>query len=84
MAPVLVFVGSAAVRPALVIIAGAAIAIGAAFLFYERRGPGTQASAFGSYRGYADAGYDGTKRVSAYLRRFSTSTARTSLPILSR
>ena len=48
-------------------IVAAAIAIVAAFLFYERRGAGTQASAFGSYRSYADAGYDGTKRVSAHL-----------------
>src|SRR6516164_2581555 len=66
MAPILVFAGSAAVRLILGIVA-AAIAIVAAFLFYERRGAGTQASAFGSYRSYADAGYDGTKRVSAHL-----------------
>jgi putative CocE/NonD family hydrolase len=49
------------------IIASAAIAMVAAFLLYSWRGPITPVSAFGRYHGYADAGYDGTDRVSAYL-----------------
>src|SRR3974377_1872050 len=49
------------------IIASAAIAMVAALLPYSWRGPTTPVSAFGRYHGYADAGYDGTNRVSAYL-----------------
>ena len=49
------------------IIAGAAIMALVTLLFYHGRGPATPASAFGHYHSFADAGYDGTKRVSAYL-----------------
>jgi putative CocE/NonD family hydrolase len=49
------------------IIAGAAIVGLVALLLYDRRNSTMPASAFGQYRSFPDAGYDGTKRVSAYL-----------------
>lgn len=45
----------------------AAVAVMLMLLLDNRHPSATPISAFGQYRGYGDAAYDGTKRISAYL-----------------
>ena len=55
------------VRPKVVVALVAVIVELVLFVLYRRRRRSARLSAFGRYRGYSEAGYDGSRRVSDYL-----------------